>query len=409
VSRPTAAREGDPTPAGSGGRLRRAWPILTGIVVIGALVVMLGPSGAGPALDPDSPGGDGLLGLVLLLEALDVEVEVSLEPPGDTDTTVFVPLDLLGEQRRERFLEWARSGGTLVVAGQTRFHDREDLGTPLEESFAPAARPVGCDVAALEVVDEIRHDGWRDLGDDEGDVRCFPSADGGGWLLLSDLGAGRLTILATADPFTNAWLGQADNAVLATAVFGRAPGDALQIVPRPPAGERDVGLLDLVAPGVWRALLLLTIAVLILVVAASRRLGPPVEERLPPVLPSGELARSLAGLTARAGDRYGAATRLRERARHRATHVLGLPSNAADQLIIDRLTMVTSVPGEDVELALRDQRVPDDAALVDVARAVAVVLDRLEHPTAATAETDPSTDPHDPHTPGPSPASSEQS
>lgn len=411
------------TRAGSGGRLRRAWPIAAGIVVVGALVVILGPSGSGPALDPDSAGGDGLLGLVRLLEALDVEVEVSLEPPADTDVTVFVPLDLLGEERRQRFLDWARSGGTLVVAGhQTRFHDREDVGTPLEEMFAPAERTARCDAAELEVVGEVRHDGWRDLGDDDGDVRCFPSADGGGWLLLTDLGAGRLTILGSADPFTNAWLGQADNAVLAAAIFGRAPGDVLQIVPRAPAGERDVGLLDLVAPGVWRALFLLTIAVVILVVARSRRLGSPVEERLPPVLPSGELARSLAGLTARAGDRQGAAARLRSRARQRATSILGLPANADDQLIIDRLTTVTTVPVEDADRALRDRQVTDDAALVDVARAVAIVLDRLEHPTATTTATDPPgapTDPPgpptdaqppptDPHGPARSPANSEQ-
>jgi len=246
MSNPTPQLTGAPTRAG--GWLRRAWPITAGIVVLGALVTILGPSGGGPALDPDSTGGDGLLGLVRLLEELEVDVDVALEPPGDTDTTVFVPLDLLAEERRERFLAWARSGGSLIVAGQTRFHDREDVGTPPEEMFAPAARTVGCDVPTLDVVGEVRHDGWRDLGDDEGDVRCFPSADGGGWLLLSDLGTGRLTILASADPFTNAWLGQADNAVLATAILGRAPGDTLQIVPRPPAGERDVGLLDLVAP-----------------------------------------------------------------------------------------------------------------------------------------------------------------
>lgn len=392
-----------PTSAGRGGPVRRAWPIAAGIVVVGALVVILGPTGGGPALDPDSAGGDGLLGLVLLLEELEVEVEVGLEPPGDIDTTVFVPLDLLGEERRERFLDWARAGGTLIVAGETRFHDREDLGTPLQEVFGPAARTVGCDAPELDVVGEVRHDGWRDLGDDDGDLRCFPSPDAGGWLLLSELGAGQLTILASADPFTNAWLGQADNAVLATALLGRAPDHTLQVVPRPPAGERDVGLLDLVAPGVWRALLLLTVAVVVLVVARSRRLGPPVEERLPPVLPSGELARSLAGLTARAGDRQGAAARLRSRARQRASSVLGLPSNADDQLIIQRLAAVTSVSDGDAALALRDQRIADDAALVEVARAVAVVLDRLEHPTAGP-------EPHDPPpppAPDPSPATSE--
>ncbi len=370
------------TVVGRESRRRRLLPAVAGLVVVTALIVVLGPpSGGGPPLDPDSAGSDGLLGLVRLLESVDVRVTVDLDAPEDTDTVVFVPLDLLGEERRQTFTDWARSGGTLVVAGVTsRFHDREDLGTPAEEIFAPATRTVGCDHPALQVVEEVRHDGWADLGEGAGDLRCFPSSDGGGWLLISEMGQGSLWIFATPDAFTNAWLGQADNAVLATAVFGRAPGDSLQIVPRPPADERDIGLLDLVAPGVWRALLLLIVAAVVAVVARARRLGGPVEERLPPILPSGELARSLAGLTARAGDRSGAAARLREQARERAAHVLGLPTTAGGQLIADRLVALAGVGGDDARRAVIDRPVADDDALIEVAQAVAAVLDHLDRP-----------------------------
>lgn len=372
------------TSAPGPGRVRRSLPIVAGILVLGVIVLVLGPSPGGPALDPDSAAEDGLLGLVRLLEELDVQVEVALEPPADTDTVVFVPLDLLGEERRTRFTDWARSGGTLAVAGPSRFHEREELGAPLAETFAPAEREVGCDLPALEVVEVVRHDGWLDLGDEAGDQRCFPSDEGGAWLLPSDLGEGRLFIFASPDAFTNEWLGQADNAVLAAAVFGRAPGDRLQIVPRPPPGERDVGLLDLVAPGVWRGLLLLGLAVLVGVIARARRLGPPVEERLPPVLPSGELARSLAGLTSRAGDRAGAAGRLRAQARERATQILGLPARADGAVIVERLLAVTDVTDEDAHLAIIERPVEDDDALIAVARAVRTVLQHLDRPATTT-------------------------
>lgn len=377
------------TPASSrlpGNRGRRSLPLVAGVLLVVALVVVLGPSAGGPPLDPSSAGPDGLLGLVRVLEEVDVEVTVALDPPSDTDTVVFVPLDLLGEERRGRFLDWMRSGGTLVVAGPSRFHEREELGTPVEESFAPATRDVACDLPELAMVDEVRHDGWSDLGDDDGDVRCFSSRDGGGWLLASEPGEGALYILGSADAFTNTWLDEADNAVLATALFGRRPGDALQIVPRPPADERDVGLLDLVAPGVWRALTLLAVAGIVAVIARSRRLGPPVEERLPPVLPSSELARSLAGLTSRAGDRQGAAARLRARARERATHRLGLPTSTPGEVVADRLAAVATVPPDDAARALIDGDVSSDEALVDVARSVSVLLDHLDHPTRDGAD-----------------------
>lgn len=372
--------------APAAGRVRRGLPIVAGILLLAVIVLVLGPSSGGPALDPTSAADDGLLGLVRLLEELDVEVEVALEPPADTDTVVFLPLDLLGDDRRDRFTDWMRAGGTLAVAGSSRFHEREELGTPLAESFAPAERTVGCDLPALEPVEVVRHDGWLDLGDEAGDQRCFPSDDGGAWLLPSELGDGHLLIFASADAFTNEWLDAADNAVLAAALFGRHPGDALRIVPRPPPGERDVGLLDLVAPGVWRGLLVLGLAVLVAVVARARRLGPPVEERLPAVLPSGELARSLAGLTARAGDRRGAAMRLRHQARERATQVLGLPVRADAAVIVERLVAVAAIEEHDARLAIVEHAVEDDDGLIAVARAVRTVLEHLDRPDPTTSQ-----------------------
>jgi hypothetical protein len=88
--------------------------------------------------------------------------------------------------------------------------------------------------------------------------------------------------------------------VLAAALLGPAPGDRLVVVPRPDeAPTGGDGLLGLVPDGVWQLLALLVLALLLAVVWQGRRDGVVVSESLPPVLPSAELARSLAGLLQR--------------------------------------------------------------------------------------------------------------
>lgn len=401
----------------SGTEVRRSravrWAAVAAAAALVLSVVVVGPPGtADQPLDPDSAAPGGLLGLVRLLEDLGVDVEQGLTPPDDRTTRVFVPVDLLNDGRREALLDWAADGGTLVVADpRSRLHELEPTGAPISDLVGASSRRPACPLAAVATVGAIEHAGWEGLSVPAAEATaCFPLGDDTAWLVVQPHGAGRLVVLGSAAPFVNATLARADNAVLAAALLGPAPGDRLRIVPRPPAGEGDVPvgelLLDLLPPGTGRFAVLLLLAVLALVVWRARRLGRPVDEDLPPVLPSAELAHSLADLLQRAGSRQDAADRLRRGARTDVARILGRSGSISAAALIDVVTTRTAADPTDAERALLDGPVDDDEMLVAVAQAAAAVRRAVVgHAPAAPAPDDPAptdpapTDPRPPASP----------
>jgi hypothetical protein len=375
----------DPATATAARRRRTRW--IAGVAVGSVLLAVLlaGPPGEpGRALDPHSPQPSGLLGIVRLLQASDVQVDISLEPPSDLSTRLFVPVDRLPEQRRSAILDWVDRGGTVVVAGESSLHQLQPTARPLSDLLGPAAREPGCDPPTLAGVGEVRAADWRgwhaapaDTPDGDGvtAVRCFPLGDDAWWLVAVPRGAGTVVALGSAAPLTNGLLDRADNAVLAAALLGPSPGDRLRIVPLPPVGSGDTPLLDLLADALPGGLLplavLLAAAVVLLVVARSRRLGPPVDEVLPPVLPTAELARSVAALLQRAGSRQEAADRLRRAARREVIGALGLSPDLPQPALAGFTAGRCGLAPDRTALVLVDAAVASDDRLVEVALAQA--------------------------------------
>jgi len=375
---------------------RKIWLGFAAAVLVLAAALASGRPDDGTPLDPRSSGPTGLAGVVELLRDLQVHVDISLDLPDDTSSTVFVPLDLLNGERREAMLEWADEGGTLVVAGaDARLHGLDAAGAGAADLFGPTSGAPECALTAMDEVAAVRHGSWQGLVAPEDpipSVKCFPVGTDTAWLIAFEHGAGMIVALGSAEPFTNRYLGEEDNAVLAAALLGPAPGDRLVVVPRPPIGEGDVGVLDLVPSGFWRALVLLGAALLLAVVWRARRLGPPVAERLPPVLPSAELAHSVANLLHRAGDRATAAARLRTDARSTACRALRVPVTIGNGELAELLALRAGVAAEQAHLALVDRPVEDDATLMRIARACAhvrvVVRSPQSHPGETTASRD---------------------
>ena len=363
---------------------RRRWRLAAwwaaGVLMLLVAVLLAGRPDSGAPLDPASAGPRGLLGTVRLLEELGVDVEVALDPPASRDTRVFVPVDLLGTQRRDALLEWVQAGGTLVVAGtEARLHGLAPAGRHLVDQFGATGRTPECAVAALEVVDEVVHAAWDALRVPEAGVGCFGDGEIA-WLVVRSEGEGTIVALGSAEPFTNAALDRADNAVLAAALLGPAPGDRVLIVPRPPVGEGDASLAELVPRRVGSALILVVIAAGLAVLWRARRLGPPVVEALPPVLPSAELARSVGALLHRAGSRQGAADRLRAGCRATVARSLGVAgsggssatstvAHSEQEALSDLAARRLDVSGALARAALVDAQVADDDSLLEVARA----------------------------------------
>jgi hypothetical protein len=342
---------------------------MVGVLVLAA--VLVGPPGSDTPLDPDSTSSDGLRGVRDLLEGSGVQVEVSLERPVDISTRAFVPVDLLAADDRDGWLDWVRAGGTLIVADPaSRLHGLSSAGGGFAGALGATPRAPACDLPALAAVEEVVHPAWRgyEIPADAG--TCFPVGEDAAWLVVRTEGRGTVVALGAPDPFTNGQLDRADNAVLAAALLGPAPGDQLVIVPRPAVGGGDTTLVDLVPPRIWRGLLLLLVAAALGALWRGRRLGLPVTDRLPPVVPAAELARSVADLLQRAGSRDGAARQLRADARREVGARLGAPAGTDPAALVELLAGRTGLDHGAASLALLDSPVADDRELVELARAV---------------------------------------
>jgi hypothetical protein len=376
----------------TGGGWRRRRTLVAAVLALAALVgaTLLGgaPRQDGPPLDPRSAAPDGLRGVMDLADQLSQQVDISGDLPSDTDTRLLVVRDRLGTEGRQHIRSWVEAGGRLVVADHASpLHGLELGGEPVTDLIGPSGRAPECPLAGLSAVGVVRHAAWRSyLVPDDG-TGCFPGSDGEAWLVARSVGEGEVVAVGSIEPLLNRSLDRDDNAVLAAALLFPQEGGSLQVLPPDAAelGERlrpdeaaspQDAVADLLPDGLLGALALVGLATLVLLVAVGRRLGRPVEERLPPTLPSAELTRSVGELLQRAGSRQGAAARLRAGARNEVARVLGLDATA-HQVLAEQATARLSLSAEVARLALLDQPVADDDGLVEVARATAEVRELL--------------------------------
>ena len=347
--------------------------VVVALVLLAVAGLVARDADVADAYDPASAQPDGLLGLVRLLEASQISIDVSLEPPSDMSTTAFLPVDRLGTHRAA-WEAWVERGGRLIVAdpGST-LHGLEVIGRGLVDSIGPTSRTPAC--PGLAAVGAVTHAGWVGYGVPEPPAAtCFPLDDEVAWLVARQVGEGEVVALGSPEPFVNAGLDRDDNAVLAAALLAPAPGDRLVIVPRGEVGEGGTALFELVAPRVWHGLGLLGLAAALGAVAAGRRLGPPVAERLPPVLPASELAHSLGGLFQRSGRPADAATTLRRQARRAVAEATVGGGDPAPEDLAAWAVARLGVEPDVAAAALLDRPVADDAALLEVHAAVRAVV-----------------------------------
>lgn len=356
--------------------LARWWPWALAVTSVLAAALVVGPGGSdGTALDPRSTAPGGARAVVDVLEELGRPVTIAPRPsPG---TTTFVVLDdQLDRAAREDVRRWTAGGGRLVVA---------DPGSPLLRDVAVAARlptdlvgatafPPACDDPALRDVELVRSATWVAFDAAPADRTCFP-VEGGAWLLRRPVGAGELVALGGADAFTNARLGEADNALLLVRLLDGV-GEVVIADELPPGGG-DATLTELVPDRVHIALALLVVAFLLAAWAHGRRLGDPVEERLPVRVPASELVLATADLMRRSELRDAAADALRGELRQEATTRLGLPLDAPDHVVARRIAAWTGTDADGVAAALSPGGVPDDDTLVRTARTVTRLRRRL--------------------------------
>ena len=203
-------------------------------------------------------------------------------------------------------------------------------------------------------------------------TRCYIH-DGRPNLVQLPVAGSTVTVLGSGHPLTNEHLDEDGNAALGMNLLGARSNVVWLLPDQPPpgsGGQKSFG--ELVPFGVKLAFLQTIIAVVLVALWRSRRLGPVVVEPLPVVVRSAEAVEGRARLyrARRAGDR--AAQALRTGSLERLTGLLGLPRSAASDPamaseIVATLAEHTGWEQAAIGAALYGPPPTDDAGLVRLA------------------------------------------
>jgi uncharacterized protein DUF4350 len=327
------------------GSWRRLHPAARAVIVLLVLAVVVnivlslldsstrGADETAPQSSSLSTGNDGLAAYAELLRRNDRDTDAQRGDITDaalSPTDTLVVLDPIGFDRDEEraVRRFIARGGRLVAGGAGA---SGLLAAVLADppTWSPAGvRNAEADGGAPEVagLDSVRTAGegsWSTPGE------TTPVLGDGTRTLatVADVDRGRVVALADPSPLQNRLLGTADNAGFGLA----ATGDGRTVVFAEGAhGYGEASGLGAI-PGRWQAALVgLTLAALLGVVAAGRRLGPP-EDAARPLPPSRReyvdaVAVSLAR-TKRPGEALGP---LQAAARARLARRAGLPPTASE-------------------------------------------------------------------------------
>lgn len=351
---------------------------IVGIAAAVLAAYLAGPGAVtGPDYDPRSTQAGGTAGILDVVRSTGSAVDVASDVPAslrEETSAVLVLVDGMSTSERDTLRGWTEGGGRLVVADPSSpLVDLElagGLGTGL---VGPVRLPARCPL--LSEVGSVLASDWATFEVPEDASGCFPTA-GGAWLVRRPVGAGEIIALGGPDALTNRRLAHGDNAVLAVHLLAPEPGSRVVVVPLPRPGSGDASLVDLVPD---RVLHLLGGLVGLFALTAwwrGRRLGAPVREPLPLRVPGAALVDGVGDLLQRAGDRAGAAAALRGGLRRDLEPILGLGPETPLELVVARAAARTGLEHDAIVAALDDRPVEDDAALLQLARAAALVRRR---------------------------------
>ncbi|CAN5155885.1 DUF4350 domain-containing protein [soil metagenome] len=384
----------------SAGRRSLLWLGLVGILVVVGLVAGAPQRTSNTPLDPSATGPAGTRALVLLLEELGADVEVSRAEPRAGDDVALVLRDRLDRDRRGRLRSWVDQGGILVVA---------DPESPLAPSVAgplglaggdgsERIEPGRCTVGALGAVGPIEPGepmAGLDAGDDAGDdadvdfgaalyrvpaaaESCFGEG-GTAFLTVEGQGAGFVVSLGGPHVLVNARLAEADNSVLVAALLAPRAGTEVVLLQPPGPGEGEETLIDLVSPNVKQAVVQLGVAFALYVTWRARRLGRPVPEPQPVPIAGSELVSAVGELLHQSRSPERAAGTLRAHLRRTLSERLGVPAGAPADVVAAVVTARTNAHADDVAAALAETPVTTEAGLVEMARRVESVRQEVVH------------------------------
>lgn len=372
-----AAPAADPTATGPTVRttVRTArGPVLVGLALLltGGLVGLLGATGDGGRLDPDSFSPAGSRAVAELLRAQGVEVVRADTVRGaldaDGDVLVLPAPQALAPAELEQL---ADAGPRLVVVGADDDQLASlDLAAEVRGLVEVAPRRPACELPAATRAGEVDLGGPTYRGTGDGPVTgCYA---GSGEATLLEL-AGGAVLLGDGTALTNDRLDDRGNAALALGVLAGADERRLVwLVPRPGRAVPDGGptLRQLIAPGVYAGAAQLVVVLAVVALWRARRLGRVVHEPLPVVVRAAEAVEGRGRLYRAAGARGPAAEALRAAARDRLARRVGAGPGAGRPSLVQVVGERTGADPAQVDALLYGAAPSDDDALVRLAAAL---------------------------------------
>jgi hypothetical protein len=154
---------------------------------------------------------------------------------------------------------------------------------------------------------------------------------------------------------------------------GTAPGEGAE-PGQAEGGSDEPSLADLFPAAAWTVLALLAVAALLATAARARRLGAPVAEPLPVLVPATETVTGRGRLYQRSRDRGAALGVLRRTARERITHAFDLPHDTEPTVLVPALAEQTGIPADEIDALLFSHEPETDEELVATAAALETLV-----------------------------------
>lgn len=343
-------------------------------VVLALLRSVTGGTPGGPASSSYSTGPGGVAAYASLL-ARDGHVvrriratpaSASLDPRATV--ILLAPDGPVAAADASALHQFVQAGGRLLVGGPTGSWLGQIIRDPPQWSPTPV-RSVHI-LAPLPEVAGIRNVETAGRGSWESGSALPVLGDRGGAMLSVDyVGAGRVLLLASVAPLQDRLLDHADDAALGLALAGPPARPVAFLEAYHGYGAATTGFGAIPARW-WFGFGVLALAVVALMLASGRRLGPPQqsERELPP--PRREYVESLGGVLARSRHRDAAVKPIQIRAQKLLAARFGLGLSPTDEQI--RVAAIKLGVLEPEAMALT-QPATTDADVLAIGRAHALI------------------------------------
>jgi hypothetical protein len=372
--------------AGESWRVLRTPLLVTGAIVLVAIVVMIATSArtSGP-FSPDSTDPDGARALAALLKNHNVTVHGTetlddAVQPGQGKALVIGPAGSLDRWDWQRIAE-ARWSHVILIRPGTRALEIFAPGVQQTgQVLASGSREPGCELPAAVKAGTVTVGGSTYSAPDAAQ-KCY--GDGiNNTVIRLQTGDRIVDVVGTPRSFTNEELADDGNAALALNLIGTHQ-DLTWYLPQWESSGYDDGdedALPLIPPDVryigWAA----AFAVLVVALWRGRRLGPVVAERLPVVVHAAETTEGRARLYRRSRARDRAAAALRESALGKLHKAHGIPRRADPSAVVATVAARTGRDPAQLYELLYGLPPLNDAALMSLSYELDVLTQEVQHP-----------------------------